>query len=118
MDDITRIEPKPNVPICPLMSGQLVPIQDSGCVVAPGKPGFMPVMVACAREKCEWFEEDRGSCSVALIPDRMKVLTTYANNIANNIHFIEEVLEPPENSPLARIGDLFEKIVNHIQTLK
>lgn len=102
--------------ICPLMSGQIVPVQMTpGGVVEPGKTRLAPSVVTCAREKCQWWDESGdGCCKIETIGefvmDLSRSLSSLGNVVSGSILSIKDVLEPPTESPLVRIADNLEEI--------
>jgi hypothetical protein len=90
--------------ICPLMSGQIVPVPGApGSVVTPGQMKLAPSVVACAREKCQWWNHLGEQCTIFSIAEALFV-------IHGSMTLLREVLEPPTESPLVRIGDTLDQI--------
>jgi hypothetical protein len=112
MTDITKIKtgaaPTTDL-ICPLMSGQIVPVQMTpGGVVEPGKTRLAPSVVTCARENCRWWNEFGQQCALQAIAEALFVL-------AGSIGSVRDVLEPPTESPLAAIVDKLDSICRAFQ---
>ncbi len=90
--------------ICPLMSGQIVPVQMTpGGVVEPGKTRLAPSVVTCAREKCQWWDEFAEQCALGAIAEALKAVHGSVTSVRN-------VLEPASESPVVRIGDVLGTI--------
>ena len=51
--------------VCPLMSGQVVPMQPGpGKLAMPNQVQMAPIMVPCQREHCQWWNDIEASCCV------------------------------------------------------
>ncbi len=101
---------KKDVPICPLMSGQLVPTPAS-MVVPPNAVPVAPVNVACAEERCAWWRQVPERCSISIIAEQ-----TSAG--ASAIIELREMLEPAESTPLGAIAETLIEIVHLIKTAR
>ena len=93
MGTITEIKTDQAIPLCPIMSGQLVPTETAGGgVIAPGQPRFAPVMISCALEKCQWYNRDSETCAV-------EHLAFHLGNVQENLASVEAVLQPSTVKP-------------------
>ena len=115
MTDITEVKsgaaPTTDL-ICPLMSGQIVPVQMTpGGVVEPGKARLAPSVVTCAREKCRWWDETAEECTAKLIAGALVALS-------HSVPQITAVLEPATESPLVQIGDVLVRIGDNIDRIR
>lgn len=90
--------------ICPLMSGQIIPVPGrAGRIDAPGATTLAPSVVTCAREKCQWWNQFGEQCTLQAIAEGLVVVRGVLGSV-------RDVLEPPTESPLVRIGDSLERI--------
>lgn len=97
--------------ICPLMSGQIVPVQMTpGGVVEPGKTRLAPSVVTCAREKCQWWDEFGKQCTLQSIAEALKA-------VHGSVTSVRDVLEPASQSPLVRIGDLLDSVDSTLHSI-
>ena len=88
------IEMKPGK-ICPLMSGQVVPMSPGGGKIAtPNQVQMAPVMVPCQKEGCQWWDEAAETCIVAgyvhSLVDRSKIRDL---QIAEMVEFLREATQ-------------------------
>lgn len=96
--------------ICPLMSGQIVPVQGaSGGVVTPGQTTLAPSVVTCAREKCQWWDEFGQQCALRAIAEALKA-------VHGSITSVRDVLEPASESPLVRISNSLDRLEYFLKT--
>lgn len=70
------IEMKPGK-ICPLMSGQVVPMSPSGGkVLTPNQVQMAPVMVPCQQENCSWWSRSNGRCVIQNLSTNLLSIAT------------------------------------------
>lgn len=118
----------PVEPVCPFLSGQVVPLPDnvipSSSPLSSGTPGMMlhpvkmaPVMVPCSQGRCAlWCEEDSRCGLLAqsgFIASRLSVIACHLSALYN-------LLEPPSNgpSPIGRVAEALEGILEKLQERK
>jgi hypothetical protein len=90
--------------ICPLMSGQIVPVPGrAGRIDTPGATTLAPSVVTCARENCRWWDESSQQCVLFSIAEEV-------GDVNNCLVSLRSVLEPPTESPLAAIADSLHRI--------
>lgn len=96
--------------ICPLMSGQLVPTKpEPGQIATPGVVILRPTKVPCARERCQWWDRFDEQCAIQAIAEGFRV-------VHGSLTSIKDVLEPPTESPLVRIGDVLDRLESFLRT--
>lgn len=97
--------------ICPLMSGQIVPVPGrAGRIDTPGATTLAPSVISCAREKCQWWDELGEQCTLQTIAEVLKAVQYSVTSVGN-------VIEPASESPLARIGDVLATIDSTLHSI-
>ena len=93
--------------ICPLQSGR--PITVSGFSAGTNAQGVTLTMVPCAREKCQWWEND--DCAFSNVAFCLDSIVLRLSDLV----VIGQKLEPPSlasgGSPLMRLATSIEKLV-------
>ena len=97
--------------ICPLMSGQIVPVRaPAGDIVTAGQSMLAPSVVTCAREECQWWDESSEQCGILTIAEGV-------GDVSNCLVSLRNVLEPASESPLVRIGDVLGTIDSTLHSI-
>ncbi len=115
MTDITEVKtgavPTTDL-ICPLMSGQIVPVRGrSGRIDTPGATTLAPSVVTCAREKCGCWDESSEQCTLLSIAEAV-------GDVSNCLLSLRNVLEPATESPLVRIGDTLGQTLKMLKGIR
>lgn len=98
--------------ICPLMSGQIVPVPGrAGRIDTPGATTLAPSVVTCAREKCQWWNQFGGQCAIQAIAEGLVV-------VSGSLSSVRDVLEPATESPLVRIADSLDQISKRLNKIE
>ncbi len=89
----TPIELKPGK-ICPLMSGQVVPVSPGGGKIAmPNQVQMAPVMVPCQKEGCQWWSRINGRCVIQDLSTNILSIATQITQQRRIADTLEGLLE-------------------------
>jgi len=114
---ITEVKPDNPWPCCPFMSGHPVPIAPPpGAVLQPNQMAIAPVRVPCAGGECPLFDVSTKRCVLFQVTEIGLSLA----GLLQAIEGLQGLFEPPKDSPspLMRVAEALEEIVNNLKTKK
>ncbi len=116
--------------MCPLMSGQGVPVQ-SNSGIQTGQVQIATMEVPCGKEKCQWWDPAVDDCAMVDVASVSTCLTDLVQTVLATNQRLTDIngtiseaasaisarllpLEPPQNgpSPIARLADAIEELVD------